>query len=810
MPTAHTNEALFTLIERSGLLARPQLAAYRDSDASDNALELMRALVHDRLLTPYQARQLLRGNYRGFFLTEKYKVLDRLGEGGMGHVLLCEHMLLQKLVAVKLLSASWLHVPGAEQRFMREARAAAALDHPNVVRVFDADRAAGVPFMVMEYVDGKTLHQLVAAYGPLSPMRAAEYIRQAAIGLYSAYRVGLVHRDIKPGNLLLDRSGVVKILDLGLARFLVDSARNHNLTEQFDPGTVLGTVDFIAPEQADNSSKVDIRADVYSLGYTLYFLLTGKTPFGEGSAAQKLMWHQVREPVPLAQHRSDIPPEFQEIFERMTRKNPLDRYQNPAEVVAAITPLVTGPVPPPPASQMPKIRPTEFLLGFSPPPTPEMITGADIDDTTPPVLSSLTTQVTSVHGSNNFGSDEFRLTPTGSAEPLEASSAPPPTSVESAAIPPSPRYLWPLTVGVAVVLAVVVGIAAWQLSKPAKKDVEYRPIDNSQPTPPTPPPPVIPAGVVLTGEGSSFVDPMMQRWAELYKQKTGVTIRYAKTGSSAGVREFTSKRVLFGGTDAFLTDEQLLDAQSVGGPVVHIPLVMGAVVVTYNLPMLNEPLKFTGGVLADIYLGKITKWDHPAIAACNRGVKLPSLDIVVVHRSDGSGTTFIWTDYLNKVSGAWKKPMGPGVGNVVKWPVGVPADKNDGVAREVSKQVGTIGYVELNYALAQNLPVGRVENQNLEYVTPSLASVTAAAAGKMKDVSPDLRFTLTDVPGKNAYPIAGTTWAIVFRKQVRENKQLADFLHWIIHDGQAEVTELKYAPLPPELVKRIDALLAEP
>src|SRR5262249_39900016 len=207
MPTAQTCEAFFTLIERSGLLAPERLAPYRTTHAP-NAVELAKTLVRDRLLTPYQARQLLRGKARGYFLTEKHKVLEELGEGGMGQMLLCEHLLLQKLVAVKLLNASWVNVPGAEGRFLPEARAAAAVDHPNIVRVFDVDRTAGIPFMVMEYVDGINLHQLVAEHGPLAPMRAAEYARQAAVGLHAAHRVGLVHRDIKPGNILLDRAGV--------------------------------------------------------------------------------------------------------------------------------------------------------------------------------------------------------------------------------------------------------------------------------------------------------------------------------------------------------------------------------------------------------------------------------------------------------------------------------------------------------------------------------------------------------------------------------------------------------------------------
>jgi phosphate ABC transporter phosphate-binding protein len=324
-------------------------------------------------------------------------------------------------------------------------------------------------------------------------------------------------------------------------------------------------------------------------------------------------------------------------------------------------------------------------------------------------------------------------------------------------------------------------------------------------TPPVTPPIPVPAGVVLTGEGSSFVDPMMQRWAKLYFEKTGVGLKYAKSGSSAGVREFISRRVLIGGTDAPLTDPQILEADAApgGGPVVHVPLVMGAVVATYNLPAVKEPLKFPGKVLADIYLGKITKWNDAAIVSNNPGVNLPNLPITVVRRSDGSGTTFIWTDYLTKVSGEWKN--GPGVGNAVKWPVGVGADKNDGVAREVSRTLGAIGYVELTFALKQGLPAALIENREGEFVAPSLESVTAAAKNQLKDIPPDLRFTLTDVSGRESYPICGTTWAVVYKKQSGEaGKELVKFLHWAVHDGQAHVTELKYAPLPAELVGKID------
>src|SRR5262249_25961857 len=218
MTVPPTVDDLFALIEQSGLLSADRLAPYRSRAADDPAASsesIARTLIRDRLLTPFQARQLLRRPYRRFFLPAKDKIPHLLGEGGMGRVLLCEHLMLSRLMAVKLLHLSGVSVPGAEERFLREARAAAAVDHPNIVHVYDVDRAGTTPFMVMEYVDGTNLHQLVAENGPLAVERAVEYVRQAAIGLHHAHRAGLVHRDIKPGNLLLDRSGTVKVLDLG-------------------------------------------------------------------------------------------------------------------------------------------------------------------------------------------------------------------------------------------------------------------------------------------------------------------------------------------------------------------------------------------------------------------------------------------------------------------------------------------------------------------------------------------------------------------------------------------------------------------
>jgi phosphate transport system substrate-binding protein len=320
---------------------------------------------------------------------------------------------------------------------------------------------------------------------------------------------------------------------------------------------------------------------------------------------------------------------------------------------------------------------------------------------------------------------------------------------------------------------------------------------------------------VLRGEGSTFVEPVIRLWAGEYERKTGVKVVYKGTGSSAGVREMIGRHVDFGGTDAPMSDAQLLEAAGAGGEVLHVPLVMGAVVATYNLPGLTRPIVFTGPVLANIYLGKVTAWNDPEIALNNPGVKLPNLPITVVRRKEGSGTTHIWTEYLSKVSGEWKERVG--TGTTVKWPVGVEAEKSNGVAAEVSKTVGAIGYVELTFALKNGLAVGAVKNAAGEDVVPSLASVTAAAANALGTIPADFRYSLTNASGAASYPIAGTSWAVLYvnppgekgkeAETAARRQALLDFLRWSVHDGQALVVDLKYAPLPADLVKRIDARL---
>lgn len=359
-PTKGTE--LLELVRKSGLLDQPRIDSYVTSLESEGNVEedpakLASRMVKDGLITIFQARQMLRGRYRGFFLG-KYKVLEPIGSGGMADVYLCEHVSMKHKVAVKILPIEKLKDPSLLGRFKREAQAIAALNHPNVVRAFDLDNEGNLHYLVTEYVDGCNLQDFIKKNGPIAPERAANFIAQAAAGLQHIQEADLVHRDIKPGNLLLDRSGVVKLLDLGLARFS-DLDRQDNLTRDFDDGRVLGTADYIAPEQGIKGSDVDIRADIYSLGATFYFMIKGEAPFEGASVTQKLLFHQIKEPPPLP---DTVPPEIVDLIKHMMAKKPDQRVQTPEEVVERLMPFA-GDIMAPPEEEMP---PRAASLGAHP------------------------------------------------------------------------------------------------------------------------------------------------------------------------------------------------------------------------------------------------------------------------------------------------------------------------------------------------------------------------------------------------------------------------------------------------------------
>jgi phosphate transport system substrate-binding protein len=306
-------------------------------------------------------------------------------------------------------------------------------------------------------------------------------------------------------------------------------------------------------------------------------------------------------------------------------------------------------------------------------------------------------------------------------------------------------------------------------------------------------------GVVqINGAGATFPYPIYSRWlAEYHKQHPDVQINYQSIGSGGGIRQLTNQTVFFGATDGPMTDEQLKAAP---GPILHVPTVLGAVVPVYNVPGTGADLKFSGPVLADIYLGKIKKWNDPAIVTLNPGATLPATDIVAVHRSDGSGTTYIFADYLSKVSSEFKRAVG--VNTSVNWPTGVGGKGNEGVAGLVSQTPGALGYVELIYALQNTITYGSVQNAAGEFVRASPATVTNAAAAVQ--IPGDFRVSITNAPGAGAYPISSFTWLLLYQNpgDTRRVRAMVDFVRWAVTDGQMFASELGYAPLPGNVVNQ--------
>jgi phosphate transport system substrate-binding protein len=313
-----------------------------------------------------------------------------------------------------------------------------------------------------------------------------------------------------------------------------------------------------------------------------------------------------------------------------------------------------------------------------------------------------------------------------------------------------------------------------------------------------------PSQLRLQGAGATFPAPLYAKWVSEYdKLNSNVRIDYQSVGSGGGIQQITARTVDFGASDAPMSGDELKAAQ---GEILHIPTVLGAVVIAYNLPG-NPELKFSPATIADIFLGKITKWDDKAIEDDNPGVQLPSADISVVHRSDSSGTTAIFTEYLSKVSPEWKEKVG--AGKQPNWPAGQGGKGNEGVMGAVKNQPNSVGYVELVYAEQTKLPAAQVKNASGNFIKPSLESVTAAATETLGSTPEDLRVSITNAGGANAYPISSYTYILVYKdqKDAAKGRALVDFLWWAVHDGEQYATPLSYAPLPKELVSRVEAKL---
>jgi phosphate transport system substrate-binding protein len=306
------------------------------------------------------------------------------------------------------------------------------------------------------------------------------------------------------------------------------------------------------------------------------------------------------------------------------------------------------------------------------------------------------------------------------------------------------------------------------------------------------------AQLLINGAGATFPYPIYSKWFDEYaKVDPSVRFNYQSIGSGGGQKQITAQTVDFGASDGPMSDENLAKAS---GKILHLPTVAGADVIAYNLPG-NPKLKLNSDAIVNLFLGNITKWNDPKIAALNPGVDLPDLPVIVVHRSDGSGTTFIFTDYLSSISPVWEDTVGKGTS--VKWPVGIGGKGNEGVAGQVKQLSGAVGYVELIYAKQNKMPYADVKNEAGNFITPSLDSVTAAlATAKIPD---DFRFSMVNAPGDNAYPISGATWLLVYERQkdATKGKKLVEFLNWALTKGEAIASSLDYAPLPATVQQRV-------
>jgi serine/threonine protein kinase len=468
MPAPASVDELIALVSKSRVVDEKSLQDYlrqlrNGKSLPNSAGQLATSLIRAGLLSHFQAEQLMQGKWRGFFIG-RYRVLEQLGAGGMGNVYLGEHAHMHRLVAIKVLPATLAKNPSALERFYREARAGAALDHPNIIRSYDIDKDERLHFMAMEYVDGASLQEIVKRHGPLTPLRAAHYTRQAALGLQHAHESGLVHRDIKPGNLLLDRAGTVKILDMGLARFLND--HTDNLTRKYDEN-VLGTADYFSPEQAVDSHTVDIRADIYSLGATFYFLLTGHAPFEEASMVQKLLYHQTKQPKSIKTFRPDVPDGILALIDQMMAKDPAKRPQRPVNVAEALQPFTRTPIPPPSDQEMPRLSPmVQRAVQSQAKETPAP--SASSTSTPPPTNRAAATINRPRQSSSSINIPAMPM-PRPVNTPARPAAAPRPTRQQREALAwaswrPSNKVLIGLGVALLVFLILIVVVIVWAVS----------------------------------------------------------------------------------------------------------------------------------------------------------------------------------------------------------------------------------------------------------------------------------------------------------------------------------------------------------
>jgi phosphate ABC transporter phosphate-binding protein len=792
-----SREQFLQNVKDSGLSLADDIQRVVASLTETDGDALAQQLVGRGDLTAYQASALLQGRVADLRIGG-YEVLDLLGQGAMGTVYRARHRTMKRVAAIKVLAPEVAKHESFAQRFQREVETLARLHHPNIIMAFDAGESPAGPFLAMEFVQGRDLAREVQAAGPLGLADSVACILQAARGLEYAHEQGLIHRDVKPANLMRDVRGVVKVADLGLARMRnLHAAQSESALTQ--AGSIVGTVDYLAPEQAVDSTTVDYRADIYSLGCTLYYLLTGRPMFSGSSLMSLLLQHREAPPPSLLEARPGVPDLLNAVYLRMVAKDPNDRYASMTEVALALEEAaqLISTLPPsallPPSAQTGGTSVAENTVVFPPP--------GQATDPGSPASPQVATLVV-----NRLRAPTV-VRPPSAPSPVAQPEAPPlPASPQHPPSAPRPNRGVLLAAAILAGLLVVAAGIWWQFprSVPSGKETQ-----TSQPKPPETRAKQGPfTGTILQGGGSTFINPLMQHWAGVYEKAHGVRIDYQTVGSGRGMEGVLDRVYVFGCSDAPLTDKQLARVKEAGGHLIHVPLVLGAVVPAYNLPGIGKgQLRFTGPILADIYLGKITNWNSPALRIANPGIKLPDMPIRPVHRIDKSGTTYIWTEYLSTVSGEWKARFGASM--QLDWPGGLEGKGNNAVANQVSRTVGSLGYVELTYALENNLPFGQVKNREGKFITATLDSVTAAA-GALTTIPADLRLPLIDAAGEDTYPIVGMTYALIHSNQAGNpsGRDLVAFLRWATHEGQAYTRELHYAPLPPELVRRIDMALA--